>query len=223
MPTTDSSTPKPRRTRQPTVHLAGQRYGLLTVLYETSRKGRNRRYICECDCGRVTVAHMMSLRGGSTRSCGCLRVSTPRTHGHKSGVWQSPVHRVWSGMLRRCRCVTDDAYQNYGGRGIRVCERWLKFENFFADMGYPPTGRSLERIDNDGNYEPSNCRWATRTEQARNTRRNRFITFEGQTKTLAEWSELTNLSGEVIAHRLKIGWGVERALTTPLLRRMSVS
>jgi hypothetical protein len=119
-------------------------------------------------------------------------------------------------MRQRCENPNDLAYKNYGGRGISICERWKTFENFAADMGAMPDDHSLERIDVNGNYEPSNCRWATDLEQSRNTRKTRWIEYCGVRACLAEWSDRTGMRRGTISARLKNGWSVERALTAPL-------
>jgi hypothetical protein len=119
-------------------------------------------------------------------------------------------------MIERCRNPKVAFFKHYGGRGISVCERWQTFENFYADMGPMPTARhTVERKDTNGNYEPSNCRWATRREQARNTRTNRRVTFDGKTLCVAEWAEQTGLPAHTIAERLRAGWSVHDALTKP--------
>jgi hypothetical protein len=120
-------------------------------------------------------------------------------------------------MRQRCHYPASISYRNYGARGIKVCDRWINsFENFYADMGDRPEGTSLERIDNDRDYEPGNCAWATKPEQGTNQRTNRFIEHAGQRLTLMQWSRLTGLSKHTIYRRLKIGWPVDKALTTPL-------
>jgi hypothetical protein len=139
-------------------------------------------------------------------------------HGHASRSGKSATWLTWASMIRRCTMPSQDSYPLYGGRGIVVCERWQTFENFLADMGEKPAGTSIERIDSDGNYEPSNCRWATMKEQQRNRRGNRHITNAGLTMTAAEWAERTGLPSSAIRSRLdKLGWPVERALTEPLM------
>lgn len=126
------------------------------------------------------------------------------------------AYRTWEAMKRRCLNPNDPAYEDYGARGITVCDRWLDFANFFADMGERPEGLTLDRIDNDGPYAPENCRWATRTEQARNTRSCEFITFGGVTKPLPQWAEDCGMKACTLRARLRSGWDVERALTTPV-------
>src|SRR4029077_16821093 len=120
-------------------------------------------------------------------------------------------------MRGRCYNQRNHKFPRYGGRGISVCRRWDKFENFLADMGRCPKGKSLDRIDNNGNYEPGNCRWATRKQQARNTATNRLIEFDGKSYCAAEWSEKTGLSEHMIYQRIRLGWTAKRALTTPRL------
>jgi hypothetical protein len=126
---------------------------------------------------------------------------------YRHGKSNSSTYRVWSGMLTRCGNPNTRAYADYGGRGIRVCERWLDFALFFADMGErPSSGHSIDRIDNDGNYEPANCRWATRKEQNNNSRHNRLITINGISKTLEDWANYAGFVPGTLNYRLKMGW-----------------
>lgn len=151
-----------------------------------------------------------------TRSCGCLLRETITKH----GGYKSPVYSVWHAMVTRCRSPNDPSWPDYGGRGIRVCDRWLDHGAFLADMGQRPPGHTLERIDVNGHYEPGNCRWATPMEQANNRRNNRLITYEGQTHTVAEWARRVGLTKGCLLHRLCVGWPIERALTQPADRRI---
>lgn len=133
------------------------------------------------------------------------------THG-KSGT---SIYWTWSNMIERCSRVTHKDYCNYGARGIYVCERWKKFENFYADMGDRPEGLSLDRIDNDGPYSPENCQWTTPSQQTINSSRAHKVTFQGETLALCEWDKRLGIPAKTIERRLREGWSVERALTTP--------
>ncbi len=131
----------------------------------------------------------------------------------RHGMRRTRIYRIWSAMKNRCFNPKNKDYPRYGGRGIAVCERWLKFENFLADMGERPLSMSIDRIDNDGNYEPGNCRWATRMEQQNNQRKNRFFVLNGVTKTLSEWASCLGINRNTLQTRFQRGWPAERALS----------
>ena len=189
--------------------LVGQRYGRLTVLNRAGSFGRHSAWECACDCGNSKVVRANSLRRGNTRSCGCI-VSEGNSTRH--GQHRSKTYKIWSGMKQRCLCVSNANFSRYGGRGITVCERWLVFENFIADMGEKPAGMSLDRIDNDGNYEPGNCRWATIKTQARNMRSNVRWTHNGECLTIAEWAERAGIDRTLLRNRVARGWSIEEAM-----------
>lgn len=134
------------------------------------------------------------------------------------GMCRTPIHRTWLGMISRCENPKNPAFPNYGGRGIKVCDRWKTFSNFLDDVGSPPDGLSLDRIDNDAGYKPENCRWADRRTQARNLRGRRMLTANGQTKSLAEWSDETGISIRTLWQRLNKGWTDQEAVMTPIVR-----
>ncbi|TXJ78613.1 hypothetical protein E2C11_16535 [Streptomyces lavendulae] len=196
--------------------LTGRRFGRLLVIEQAGRSARKDvMWRCRCDCGEEVTTSASSLSLGRTQSCGCLRREAVAAAATRHGQSDNPLHKRWRNMLDRTGNPEHPAYPDYGGRGITVCERWRAFENFAADMG--PTfssDLSLDRIDNDGNYEPANCRWATLHEQARNRRDNRTITWRGRTMVIAEWSEFLGFNRYLISQRLRQGWSVERALTT---------
>ena len=158
------------------IDLTGQRFGRLTVLDISHRLNRRIIWRCICDCGKETrTATIADLRSGNTRSCGCLsREISSRVnlkHGHTSGGKWSPTFRSWADMRTRCFNPNIKKFKNHGGRGITICDRWDDFQNFLSDMGERPSGLTLDRIDNDGNYEPGNCRWATWSQQNKNRRK----------------------------------------------------
>jgi len=173
---------------------SGTRFSRLVVLSEAERmltpSGEPKRaFNCICDCGKNTVAPLAGLRSGKYKSCGCLNQENKTKH----GMARTRIYGIWANMVNRCECPSNNKYSYYGGRGIHVCERWKIFENFYADMGDAPEGLSLDRIDNNGNYEPGNVRWATDKQQMRNTRVTSRVTIGGETKSYSEWSELLDI------------------------------
>lgn len=201
------------------IDLTGHRYGLLLVRKLLGRKGTHTYWECACDCGGETVASTNKLRMGDTTSCGCLSSKNTigdrfRTHGmSRSSEWV-----IWHSMNQRCHRPRNSGYKTYGARGIKVCRRWRKsFQAFFNDMGPRPSKRhSLDRIDNSKDYGPKNCRWATKREQASNTRKASLLTFNGETKTMNEWSRVTGIKVSTIHCRLRyLGWPVADALGIP--------
>jgi hypothetical protein len=167
---------------------------------------------CLCECGRIVRAAGGDLRRRQ-QSCGCVRVekllSRTRTHGE----CRSPEYRSWRAMLSRCNRPSCSKYKYYGGRGIKVCERWGSFSRFMEDMGPRPAGASIDRVDPNGDYTPVNCRWADHHQQQNNRRNNVLLEWRGSVKTLAEWERATGIKQNTIRARVINGWSVERALT----------
>ena len=213
--------------KRKTIDLAGRVFGRLTVISFVHRDLRSQgHWKCRCRCGNIKVIQYANLTSGSSKSCGCLQrelISNRMTMDHTThGMYGTKTYHVWANMIQRCANPNHKSYHNYGGRGIKVCERWADFKNFLDDMGERPDGLSIERKNNNGGYSPCNCKWATRKEQNRNTRRNRPITYKGETKILVEWARQFNLSREVLSSRLSRGWDVERALNTETQKRRIV-
>lgn len=204
-----------------------ERFGQLVIVGHFKPSSRTK-MLLQCDCGAMTTTLYKELARGKIVSCGCVGRQRARENakvmGDKwgyinrrtHGASQTRTHRIWKGMRKRCRNPNEPNYGNYGGRGISVCSRWESFEAFVEDMGEAPEGMSIDRIDNDGDYEPSNCRWADRTTQSRNKRNNRRFTAFGKSYCIRRWSEETGLPYTTIRSRLRSGWSVERAITTPV-------
>lgn len=154
------------------INLISERFGRLLVVREGNRRGYKRYWVCMCDCGNETEVYQNSLKNGDTKSCGCYNKDKASARRTTHGMSTSKIYRVWAGMIKRCTNPNDSHYIDYGGRGIKVCDRWLdSFENFYEDMGERPEGFTLDRVNNDKNYSPENCRWVTKEEQVRNQRK----------------------------------------------------
>lgn len=204
--------------------LTGKIYGRLVVVernYNMNKGGVW--WTCQCSCGNIKSVKGSNLINGGTKSCGCYKseCSSARikailtTHGGTG----TRLHKIWECMKSRCSYSKGDAYKNYGGRGITVCDEWkndfVKFYDWALVNGYKDD-LTLDRINVNGNYEPSNCRWVTRKEQNRNTRKTIYLTFNNETKCLKDWSEFYGLPYHVLKYRYHKGWSIEKALATPL-------
>jgi hypothetical protein len=199
------------------INLARQKFGRWTVL-EFSDITKNKYYWkCICDCGSVKRVASNSLKNGATKSCGCWKEERQLRHGQAKFGLTTKTYKAWQDMRHRCYNSNDTAYKNYGGRGIKVCDRWLKFENFYADVGDIPKNMTLDRKDNDGDYEPGNWRLATQEEQCSNKRDNHWVEYKSERKTIAQWARSLNINYGTLKSRLiRYGWSEERALTTPV-------
>jgi len=186
--------------------ITGTKFNKLTAISFSHKAGSQKKakWLFKCECGGEKIIDKWRVMGNYTKSCGCLMragqerfIKNSTTHGLSGGRKnRKPEYGIWRGIKRRCLKSNDAGYKNYGGRGIKICDRWKdSFLNFWMDMGERPSKKySIDRIDNNGNYEPANCRWATRLEQGRNKRGLRLITIDGKTKCLTEWVEYLGLN-----------------------------
>jgi hypothetical protein len=208
------------------INLTGKRFGRLIGLnYKGLGHGsaKHGKWECRCDCGNTVLIAGIKLRNGHTKSCGCLHIETCRENGkrnRKHGQRNTSLYAVWHGLVERCTNPNYHNFSDYGGRGITVCSEWRQFKNFFdwnaslGKNGYK-RGLSIDRIDNNKGYFPSNCRWATATVQQRNKRNNKIITLNGISKSVAEWAEIYRVSRYLIYTRLKNGWEENEKLFIP--------
>lgn len=193
-------------------------FGRLTVLAFAGQKARKAYWLCRCDCGNETAVRGTELVSGRTQSCGCLGRERTITRNTTHGMSRTLEYRTWNGMIQRCHNPHNKSYHRYGGRSITVCERWrTSLDTFIEDMGPRPTPKhTIERINNSLGYSPDNCKWATRKEQAHNTRQNVMIRFHGKTQCIGAWAEERGMAMKILWQRLNRGWSIERALTTPI-------
>lgn len=202
-----------------TPNLTGKTFNRLTVTGEdTKKKGGKRYWFCQCSCGVSLPKSVASydLTSGHTKSCGCMQKELARKANTKHGLKQHPLYVRWSAMKNRCYNPNDDYYHNYGGRGIRVCDRWRNsIDNFLEDMGEPPEGYTLDRKDNDKDYSPENCRWATNKEQGRNKSDTVWLEYGGKRVTRIDLAEEHGVDPNRLRQRLEKGWDLELALTPP--------
>lgn len=195
--------------------MPGDRFGKLVVTKESLAKGYDRRYFeLICDCGNIVTVVLMSLRSGDTKSCGCINKLSPPGLSHKMS--KTNIYKRWCGMLSRCSDTICPGYKNYAGRGIKVCDKWLKFENFYEDMGKSfKEGLSLERIDVNGNYCKKNCKWIPINKQGLNKRNNRIIKYNGKSQPLSQWSKEIGIKMGTLHWRICVAkWPLEKALSS---------
>jgi len=196
------------------LNLTNKKFGKLTAVKPVGNNKRGSKiWLCKCECGNTKEIVSSLLKSGNTKSCGCIMKSILENRNTVHGLAKKNrrLYNIWCRMRQRCNNSNSSDYDRYGGRGIDVCAEWSSFRSFYnwaINNGYE-SNLSIDRIDNNGNYQPSNCRWATNIKQARNKRNNHLITYKGETKTLAEWSQITGLDGSLIRYRLK-HWDKEK-------------
>jgi len=204
--------------------LSGERFGRLTVTgvaestVEPSGKAV-RMWRCRCDCGNEITVAGHSLKKGNTKSCGCYKKEKAATSMKKHGKSKDRLYRIWSSMKSRCQNKKLSTYRYYGGRGVTVCDEWRTFEAFYewAMANDYKDGLTIDRKDNNGNYEPSNCRWATVKQQSNNRRSNHYITHDGKTMSLTDWAEEKRIPRRTLQNRINtLKWSAKKALTTPV-------
>jgi hypothetical protein len=200
--------------------LKGQKFGRLLVLeYNGKNKSNCNMWLCKCDCGNIVSVSRHELRCGDTKSCGCIKSEVASRRFFKHGKRYYNEYHTWLSMKNRCINKNSVGYSNYGGRGISVCEKWVNsFEEFYNDMGPRPVGDySIERINNDGNYEPSNCRWATSHEQSNNRRVTIFVEYNGIKLPLSDMCIMVGINYSCVQQRIKrYKWSIDRALSEPV-------
>lgn len=199
------------------IDISGEKFHMLTVVERVQNTDRGMpMFRCICDCGNETIVRGSNLKSGAVKSCGCLkRISHSTTH----NMSKSKIYRIWAGMKNRCYNKNAKPYKRYGGRGVLVCDEWLdSFENFYGwaiASGYEE-GLTIERIDNNGNYAPNNCKWIPLGRQASNRSRNKSIKYKGEVHNLAEWCRKLGISYSLVHNRInKLGWTFEQAVETP--------
>lgn len=208
------------------IDLTGQQFGRLTVLEHKGRdENRNQFWLCKCECGNEKIIRSANLKSGNTKSCGCLNneMLPKRSKSNiKHGMCNTRIYNIWSGLKSRCNYKGNDSYQSYGARGIKVCKEWEKdFISFYdwAMQNDYNDNLSLDRIDNNGDYEPGNCRWATEIEQKNNTSYNTVLDYRGEKLTMAEIARKYNVNYDMFIRRIQRGWDIERAINEPSKRR----
>lgn len=203
------------------INAVGQRFGRLVVIdraedYVSPQGNRSTRWLCRCDCGNEIITAWSVLKAGRAVSCGCKKKERFTVH----SMYGTRLYKIYHKIRDRCYNQNHQAYRHYGGRGIEICDEWQDFKNFYEwaiANGYEEH-LTIDRIDVNGDYSPDNCRWITQKEQLSNTRRNRYLTYDGETLTVTQWAEKTGLKRSTIANRIAKGWSVEKVLTEPLMR-----
>jgi hypothetical protein len=204
-------------------NITGKKYNGLTAIKFAKKceKWNHAFWLFKCECGTKKILQKSKVICGHIISCGCGAKNKKKTGNPTHNLSKTYMYILWKGMRQRCNNPNNPKYPNYGGRGIKVCDRWNNFENYLLDMGNRPSpDYSIDRIDNNGNYEPNNCRWATKSEQARNQRSNIKITLGNKTLCISEWAKINNLPESTIRARIIRGWNLIDSITKPLNTRL---
>lgn len=206
-----------------TVEMVGKRFGMLTVVERDHGVDMTGAYwSCKCDCGSIKTVRGTALRQGLISACGCIRRGVGRKTMTKHGNYGHPLYNTWHHMMNRCYKAKGGDLEMYQNRGIKVCDRWHDFKSFANDMGERPPNKSLDRRDNDGNYEPSNCRWATAKEQANNTRKTLMFDWDGKRRSLSSLCDQYKKKKATVWARMKRGMTLKDALLLPIVTPTSV-
>lgn len=203
--------------KQPSVAFLNKRYGLLTITEDVGIINSYRRVIAKCDCGNAKQYRLADIQHGRSTNCGCIRKAHLHIRNTKHGESRTKLYRRWKGIIERCTYKGHFAYDRYGGRGISVCKEWLDdflaFKEWALNNGYQGAGE-VDRINNNGNYEPVNCRIVTRKQNCRNKGSNHYVTMNGETKCISEWAEQYDITADLLYHRINnMGWPIEKALS----------
>jgi hypothetical protein len=197
--------------------LTGKKFNMLLVVCKHGHIGKKVSWKCVCDCGAESIVVTNSLTSGNTKSCGCLNIKRAKELNLSHGMCKTRFYQIWCGLKNRCYKPNNVHYHLYGGRGIRLCERWHNFINFYDDMFETyQDGLSIDRVDTNGDYSPENCRWADVITQANNTRTNRIETVNGITDTVANLCRIFNMKTSTVNMRLFRGWSIEDAILKPI-------
>lgn len=207
--------PKRYKTQRLDIQI-GEKYNNLTIIKEVEKRNNRRHFLCKCDCGNEKIIRIDGITSGHAKTCGCLQLQVAKKH----GFFGTRIYQTWVQMKARCFNEQHKHYKDYGGRGITVCDEWkddfMTYYYWSIDNGYAEN-LSIDRIENDGNYEPSNCRWVSMQMQANNKRNNRLIEYNNQTHTLAEWSRILGINYKTLKARIiTMCWDVKRAFETPV-------
>jgi hypothetical protein len=206
----------------PALELTGQRFGRLVALCSSEeRRGGSVMWKCQCDCGTTTIVRASYLTFGKSTSCGCYQKERQKAVVTKHNMTKTREYRIWAGIRARCNDENATKWCDYGGRGIKVCDRWSDFTNFYADMGPRPSPQhSIDRIRSSGDYCPENCRWATPREQHNNRVSTRYLSYAGETLSLADWADKLGVPYNTLYSRVFKGWTVDRVLNVPVRTRL---